>query len=441
VKFCFSTFSCVLLHCKKPSVTQKDLITKLLEIIDSDYTSFILDEPAISNLVRGVKNLSPEIGYKARNCAPADVKDYFKRSIIPLLNHNKKGNLVLVLKDLIANDNDIEPNTIVDYVSKQTKGHLLSNNYISLEAFLSGLFLYAIVDTKNKNTRCFVNTITSEYILSFDDKKHELLFEDDEAVAPTEIEKNKNAFEYSFDEDTLEDARIFCLEHETDLHLLPICEMASILNPRHYHINSMINSFNMMKCRSQKAILVSAGIKPYKSCSWNKIEECIKAFEREINERGFSSIQFLYDDAKLIKRSFERYPDFKPDDMNPHVFKRRFLSMVYPTVGGDLRDYIQDYEYGLIHHAKAENIPPFDWIWNEFDLSNCDEKTVVFWVNRFVITVCHYLHGFDCNADYDECWKYKDVVDCSKLSTMEEMYYYTLFLLYKSYNDEKDARG
>ena len=84
--------------------------------------------------------------------------------------------------------------------------------------------------------------------------------------------------------------------------------------------------------------------------------------------------------------------------------------------------------------------PPFNLLWYGFDLANCEEKTLVFWVNRFIITVCHYFHCFNPDAQYDESWQYKDTIEDYKLKTMEDMYYYALLLLYMSYGPEREEK-
>ena len=145
--------------------------------------------------------------------------------------------------------------------------------------------------------------------------------------------------------------------------------------------------------------MIHESIKPYEFCNAGEIDKCIDAFEKEITDKKYATIPFLYDGAKYFHRAFMYHADYKPESIDPYIFKRKYASSLFPNVRGNLRAYIDDYEYGLEHHPEDEMPPPFNMLWNEFNLAKCEEETLVFWVNRFIISVCHHLHGFDPNIE------------------------------------------
>ncbi|MBQ7172418.1 MAG: hypothetical protein IJR89_09110 [Clostridia bacterium] len=423
------------------TVTQKELISALLSTIDSDYISGEwFNDALISSTVRGTKNLPPAFSISARSISDlAGYSDEIKKHVIPLLDQNLIPNMVLAIKDIINGDSSIEDGTVIERVSRQTKKQVMAGKNICVYKFLSGILFYVVTATKNIGSRDSVEQITTDYINSFNIKKADIRLETDADNVLLRKEDVPHCLEYGIDEDALENARLFCFDHEEDLHLLPLCEMASILNPRHKHINPMINAFIRQNKKTQKAILIHEKIRPYEFCNAEEVDKCIDAFKKEITEKKYATIPFLYEGAKYFHRAFTRYAEIKPDSLDPFIFKRHYVNTsLFPNVPGNLRAYIEDYDYGLEHHPEDQMPPPFNMLWYAFDLANCEEEILVFWVNRFIITVCHYLHGFDLNAQYNESWEYKDTIKCDKLVTMEEMYYEAILLLYMSYGPERE---
>lgn len=441
MKLCFATFASVLVKCKLQTVTQKEFVSALLSTIDANYVSGEwFNDALVSSAVRGTKNLPPAFSISARSFSDLEsYSDKVQKHVVPLLDQNLIPNMILAIKDIIKCDSSIEDGTVIERVSNQTKKQLLANKKVSVYKFLSGILFYVVTSTKNNESRESVKQITPDYITSFNNKKSDIHLGSDGGNVLIQKEEIPHCTEYGVDEDTLEKARLFCLDHEEDLHLLPLCEMASILNPRHKHINPMINAFMRQNKKTQKAILIHEKIRPYELCNAEEVDKCIDAFEKEITEKKYATIPFLYEGAKYFHRAFTRYAEIKPDSLDPFIFKRHYVNTsLFPNVPGNLRAYIEDYEYGLEHHPEDQMPPPFNMLWHTFDLANCDEETVVFWVNRFIITVCHYLHGFDPNAQYDESWEYKYTIEDYKLVTMEDMYYAALLALYMSYGPERE---
>ena len=174
-KLCFGSYATVLTLCKAKSVTQKRLCGTILLSIAPNY-DIREDDGTTSDLVRGKKNLSSIVTDNAPTADSRTVADYFKHHILPLLDSNKRSHIVLALKDIIASDDTIEPDTIVERVNGMTKATIAGRDAFVLEDFLAGIFLYTVVNVENRNCQENLREITGEYIQSFDTQKTSIDF-------------------------------------------------------------------------------------------------------------------------------------------------------------------------------------------------------------------------------------------------------------------------
>jgi len=174
-KLCFGTFATILKLCKAKSVTQKGLCGTILLSIAPTY-DIRNDDGTVSDLILGKKNLSPNVTDVAPTADARATSNYFKQNILPLLDGNKRSLIVLALKDIIASDGTIKPDTIVEKVNDMTKATITVRNAFVLEDFLAGIFLYTAVNVENRNCEESVKEITDEYIKSFDSKKTDISF-------------------------------------------------------------------------------------------------------------------------------------------------------------------------------------------------------------------------------------------------------------------------
>jgi len=174
-KLCFGSYATVLTLCKAKSVTQKRLCGTILLSIAPNY-DIREDDGTTSDLVRGKKNLSPIVTENAPTVDLRTVADYFKHNILSLLDSNKRSHIVLALKDIVASDDTIEPDTIVERVNGMTKATIAGRDAFVLEDFLAGIFLYTVVNVENRNCQENLREITGEYIQSFDTQKTSIDF-------------------------------------------------------------------------------------------------------------------------------------------------------------------------------------------------------------------------------------------------------------------------
>ena len=174
-KLCFGTYATILKRCMAKRVTQKRLCGTMLLSVAPTY-DISGEDGTVSDLILGKKNLSPIVTDTAPGADPHDISDYFKQSILQMLDSNKRSLIVLALKDIITSDNSIEPDTIVEIVNGMTKQDIMNRNAFVLEEFLAGVFLYTVLYVENRNCESSVSEITDEYIQAFEDQKLDISF-------------------------------------------------------------------------------------------------------------------------------------------------------------------------------------------------------------------------------------------------------------------------
>lgn len=174
-KLCFGTFATILKKCMAKRVTQKRLCGAMLLSIAPTY-DISGEDGTVSDLILGKKNLSPTVTDAAPDADPHAISDYFKQNILQMLDSNKRSQIVLALKDIIASDDSIEPDTVVEIVNGMKKEDIIKRNAFVLEDFLAGILLYTVLYVENRNCESSVREITNEYIQSFEDKKLDIGF-------------------------------------------------------------------------------------------------------------------------------------------------------------------------------------------------------------------------------------------------------------------------
>lgn len=171
-KMCFGSFATVLSKCKAPSVTQKELIGRMLLMVNPKY-DITADDVAVSALVRGKNNLSDDVTLYLDG-ASASFRNVFAGMIVPMLDANRKSNIVLAFKDILEEDTDIDDHTVIELVNGLTKADFIKRDSIVFDELIAGLFLYVAKYTDNHNKKKFIDEITDAYIKRFDTRRNEI---------------------------------------------------------------------------------------------------------------------------------------------------------------------------------------------------------------------------------------------------------------------------
>ena len=145
-RLCFGSGIKVLVNYKSAfGSSQKNICRSIILSIAPDY--FMSDEDrCTSDWANCRKNLPSGVVSAAKRIVEQDdttgLRESFLKSIVPLINDNKKSDVVLAFKDIIANDTNILPSTVVDKVSGLSKSDLVETDTHVFEDFLAGVFLY-----------------------------------------------------------------------------------------------------------------------------------------------------------------------------------------------------------------------------------------------------------------------------------------------------------
>lgn len=174
-KLCFGSFATVLVKCKAPTTTQKQLVGTMLLSVNDIY-DICDDDGGTSALALGHVNLSDNVTVYAKDAKPETVSAYFKEKILPLLDLNRRATMILALKDIIAHDSEITDDRELELVNKQTKAEIITRDTFVFEDFLAGLFLYIAIYTSNNKRERNVREITDTYIKNLDARRNEISF-------------------------------------------------------------------------------------------------------------------------------------------------------------------------------------------------------------------------------------------------------------------------
>ena len=161
--FCLGCIISVIDECKVRGFTQAKIVEVLLKSIDEGCLG--IDDVVASNLARGAKNPSGYVMEALTKITPdayGSITSYFNEYVVPLINENERSLVRDVLIKLIQDTPEIEENTVVEIVTGIKKSNL-SEHRDDLAAFLAGLFLYALKNTKN-NVKGKAKTTVKKYL-------------------------------------------------------------------------------------------------------------------------------------------------------------------------------------------------------------------------------------------------------------------------------------
>jgi hypothetical protein len=198
MRLCFGSYLAVLVSCKAPEVDNKVLCEALLHSVAPNF-EFTFDgqenpdrvrEDASSRLLLCKQNVSRDVIKPSRSVSDDDVIAYFKENVEILIDANRRKDVILAIKGMIASDpiveekkkkRGIDDDTVVDIVNGTTKRALATQSDFCFSAFLAGIFLFVVRFTNNRSGKPTIKSVTDEYILSFADRISEIkLFEEDE---------------------------------------------------------------------------------------------------------------------------------------------------------------------------------------------------------------------------------------------------------------------
>jgi hypothetical protein len=163
LRFCVSVYLNIVKAFRAPAVSQVEIGNKLLEAATGE-TFMRYDDGQISDLFHGKKNVGESVIYAARNIDERAYLGRFEELVLPLVNANELSTVVAAVRNAIAGDDCINPQTVIDPISETTKFQISRCASFSSVGFLAKAFLYALLNVENKGTRADAKAVDTAFI-------------------------------------------------------------------------------------------------------------------------------------------------------------------------------------------------------------------------------------------------------------------------------------
>ena len=168
--FCYGTFGTVLRLCALNSRVQKKLHEEMMATIEP--VGIRRNDSQAKRLFDCEIRLNEnDAVVPARNADITVVTASFKEKIVPILDSKKQKNAILAIRDLIAQDSDIDEDIVIFKSRNLKKRDILTMRDVALADFLANTFLYATGYVNNLDGKESIPLLTGDYIASFDDKR------------------------------------------------------------------------------------------------------------------------------------------------------------------------------------------------------------------------------------------------------------------------------
>lgn len=408
---CLGTFLKAIKMCKAP----QGFVQKILfgDLFNDIYKNYYPNENMIAHFIDGSKNPSNDFIDYITNMDRRKYRELSKcfDKIINRIDSNKKELLTALIVRIIEDDETINSDTVVECTNGISKSQLRKANE-DLRDLLSGVFIYIIKNTKNKITKNTPDDVTNDFVLSTQ-------------LMMTNPTSTKNDIVYVNDTSIDNEGRRFLVNHSEEKSLIPLCQMALILNPDHRHHRGLYTEFNLLSENARNYVLKKESIAVIETLDSSWVNESMKLLTDELKALNLSSHRFLYLINQYFYKAFKYYANNQIGKYDLNVFVRLYteshLLGITLSEYSSLDQYIYDYLYFIENNIPVIAEPPLDYLWRIQNFKECDECDLTFWVCRFIVDVCNNIVLESC-VDYIEHEE--------QITTQEDMYYYAMLSLY-----------
>lgn len=187
-KLCFGSFATVLGLCMNTEVYTLMALCEAMFTSVAPTVSFsgTISESNRTDMFKGRNPLPKEVTIGITQRSSVDIAASFKQYVVPLLDDNKKELIIAVMKDIIADDEDITNVTEIEYVNHTQKGSIAGQSVFVFHEFLAGVLIY-VCRSGNKNLIKRVAEITADYVNGFADKTEDIILVDSYVALPPEL--------------------------------------------------------------------------------------------------------------------------------------------------------------------------------------------------------------------------------------------------------------
>lgn len=234
----------------------------------------------------------------------------------------------------------------------------------------------------------------------------------------------------------VEMAKNFLIDNDEEIDYLPLAAIASELKLKRKHSRKLITRFLRCSEQVQQEILRQVNV-PDIQITTAGVKKALESLEADLEKNQFGR-NILYDGEKYFHRAFIRWAEKPVNDIDPYIFdnllkRERYNQKENPewllNCKSSLFSYMWNYQNSeKIGIEKEKIVPPIDMVFQMCNLDICEESIMTFWTMRIIIDACQVF-----NTEPNE-----SILDEGLIQTQEDMYYYTLAVLYQTYCTRKD---
>ena len=415
-KLCLSTYLNVLKIYENPQFSGLNKILNAL-INSICITPETIPDYEVSKIKAGKKNIAGYVMDKIpANIDSTSYLDNAKRTLYRLLNPSKLNDIAKVLAVIIQEDPDIKEDCRIDYVGNTKKNGLtnINNNEFDL---ITGIFLYILKCTDNVHTEKYASEITIEFCNSAIEK-YELTIQS--------LSKENISVGTIWLSDCPSQAKKFCRTYEDSIELLPLCQIANIINPDRSHANEMYSTYCDCSEELRNQIMSDHNIPIIQVDYKYDLYSLLGNFVNDFKKYKFASENKTYVFTQYVPRSVD-YKEKTPNSINPPIFPVMPSRILPNRTTSFLSQSVNDYLY---YKDKGGKFPvPFDWMWESLNLATCFEEELIFWLNLFIVSSCYDIQAQN-KTDQKDCI---DIPNIEYAKTIEDLHFLALLLLYDTY--------
>ena len=439
--FCIGCIISAVDECKVLGFTQAKIVETFLKSIDEKCRE--IDNETASNLARGVKNPSGYVMDALTTITPDEYEKltvYFRDKIVPLIKENERNLVRDALIILIQEAAEINDDTVVEVISGIRKSELPEYEG-DLAAFIAGLFLYALKNTKN-NVKGKAKSTVKEYLEKARNgakpiKKTNVPIKEETEEKQDRVIANKQSREVELMEERIErDAIAFCMKYEEEKEFIPLCQVAFITNPTKKHAREMYNEFCLCTASTRKRILEKNEIEILDVSGNDWWYKYLGMFEKDYDKYKLGDQRYLYAFGQYFHRLLD-YGDEPIERFLQHVIPPKVITpsmKAFPNYNHDIIYFIDEYiYYSRFEEHKEKLEPPMNFLWREFRLSDpaaCSEFMLASVLALFIIGTCLKIPLQDVS---DKDFFAFSAPGVHELETAEDLFYDTILMLYENY--------
>ena len=418
-KLCLSTYLSVLTLYKRTIRTgQFKILNGLVKSICSNPD--IIDKELVSHIKNGRRNLPQVIidELEEKHYQNPHYFEFFKSNVEINLHPEKTTDICKVLKYIASHDERIDDSSVIDYISHDKKSDF--DHIGDPVSYIAGVFLY-VIQFQNDETADYAKEITEEFCKSAVNEYDAKIFT---SAANTNSELRNNII----DTDIPSQAKSFCRRHEDSIGLLPLCQIANIVNPAHNHVNKMYDEYCDCSETLKKQILKENNCPMIHADDEYALYGLLSRFADDIETMELASKDKTYMFWQYVVRSLD-YEELEPLDINPSFFPIAPSRIMPDRNTSVLSQFIGDY---LFYKDKDMNISlpvPLDWMWANLNFGSCAERDLIFWLNLFIISSCYDVQAY-FKYNNNESLSIPNITDTK---TIEDLFFLSLLMLYDTY--------